>query len=194
MIVSEREKGLLVVTVLVLLYGALFMVYGKQRDKINAAIGQRRQRETQLAMERDLISQRAIWDEAYGDNSSLMPVFESARQVETHRLNLVERLAKDSGLTIIRRQVGEERQEGDVFEIPIECREWEGSLESVVKFLYAVHSEGAMLDVRKLTVHDLRMLQDEPERIPFLRDIRLAVFGCHADLGVKAVASCQCDC
>ena len=152
MIVSEREKGLLVVTVLVLLYGALFMVYGKQRDKINAAIGQRRQRETQLAMERDLISQRAIWDEAYGDNSSLMPVFESARQVETHWLNLVERLAKDSGLTIIRRQVGEERQEGDVFEIPIECREWEGSLESVVKFLYAVHSEGAMLDVRKLTV------------------------------------------
>ena len=152
MIVSEREKGLLVVTVLVLLYGALFMVYGKQRDKINAAIGQRRQRETQRAMERDLISQRAIWDEAYGDNSSLMPVCESARQVETHWLNLVERLAKDSGLTIIRRQVGEERQLGDVYELPIECKEWEGSLESLTKFLYDVHAEGAMLDIRKLFI------------------------------------------
>lgn len=152
MIVSEREKGLLVVTVIVLLYGALFMIYGKQREKINAATNQRRQRETQLAMERDLISQRSVWEVAYGDNASLMPIFESTRQVETHWMNLIERLARGSGLTIIRRQVGEERQEGEVFEIPIECREWEGTLESVVKFLHAVHSEGAMLDVRKLTI------------------------------------------
>ena len=34
----------------------------------------------------------------------------------------------------------------------VECKEWEGSLESLVKFLYAVHAEGAMLDVRKLFI------------------------------------------
>ena len=61
-------------------------------------------------------------------------------------------IASESGLSIIRRQAGEERQEGDVYELPIECKEWEGSLESLVKFLYAVHAEGAMLDVRKLFI------------------------------------------
>lgn len=152
MIASDREKGLLVITVVILLYGALYMTYEKQRAKFDAIMGERKARTAQLELERDLIAQRGVWEEAYSKNATLMPVFDPGAKVETHWLNMIDRLAKESGLTIIRRQVGEEKMDDDVYELPIECREWEGTLESLVKFLYAVNSEGAMLDVRKLTV------------------------------------------
>ncbi len=152
MIVSEREKNLGVVTLLVLLFAGLLMFFNRQKVQIAQLRAQRREREALYAEYCALIAQNQVWNDAYAKDADLMPVFEADRQVQTYWLGVLERLASDSGLSIIRRQVGEERQEGDVYEIPIECKEWEGSLESLVKFLYAVHAEGAMLDVRKLFV------------------------------------------
>ena len=41
---------------------------------------------------------------------------------------------------------------GDVFELPIEVRDWEGSLEALVGFLFELQSQGAMLDIRHLVM------------------------------------------
>ena len=155
MIVSEREKGLLIITVIVLLYGLLFVLFnGKngQKTKIADIRVKRRERETLYAEYRSLIEQHQVWNEEYAKNADLMPVFEPGRQVQTYWLGVLDRLASSNELSIIRRQVGDERQLGDVYELPIECKEWEGSLESLTKFLYDVHAEGAMLDVRKLFI------------------------------------------
>ncbi len=152
MIISEQEKRLGIITLLVLLFAVLLMFFNRQKAKIDQLRAERREREALYAEYCALISQNQVWNEAYAKDADLMPVFESGRQVQTYWLGVLERLASDSGLSIIRRQAGDERQEGDVFELPIECKEWEGSLESLVKFLYAVHAEGAMLDVRKLFI------------------------------------------
>ncbi len=155
MIVSEREKGLLIITVIVLLYGLLFVLFnGKngQKAKIADIRTKRREREALYAEYRGLIEQHQVWNEEYAKNADLMPVFEPGRQVQTYWLGVLDRLASSNELSIIRRQVGEERQLGDVYELPIECKEWEGSLESLTRFLYDVHAEGAMLDVRKLFI------------------------------------------
>ena len=152
MIVSEREKVLAIATVVVLLYAVLFMFYNKQKVKIAQLRAQRGEREALYEEYKGLIAQNQMWGEAYAKDAGLMPVFEPDRKVETYWLGVLDRLATTNGLSIIRRQVGEERQEGDVYEIAIECKEWEGSLESLVKFLYDVHAEGAMLDVRKLFI------------------------------------------
>ena len=155
MIVSEREKGLLIITVIVLLYGLLFVLFnGKngQKTKIADIRVKRREREALYSEYRGLIEQHQVWNEEYAKNADLMPVFEPGRQVQTYWLGVLDRLASSNELSIIRRQVGEERQLGDVYELPIECKEWEGSLESLTKFLYDVHAEGAMLDVRKLFI------------------------------------------
>ena len=155
MIVSEREKGLAIVTAIVLLYGLLFVLFnGKngQKTKIADFRTKRRERETLYEEYKGLIEQHQVWNDAYAKNADLMPVFESGRQVQTYWLGVLDRLASSNELSIIRRQVGDERQMGDVYELPIECKEWEGSLESLTKFLYDVHAEGAMLDVRKLFI------------------------------------------
>ena len=153
MIVSEREKRLLLVTVLVILYGVLFLVYNKkQKGRIAEYRVRRSQSETLYDEYKAIIAQNDFWREAYEKNADLMPVFEPGRQVQTYWLGVLDRLASSNELSIIRRQAGEERQLGDVYELPIECKEWEGSLESLTKFLYDVHAEGAMLDVRKLFI------------------------------------------
>jgi hypothetical protein len=36
--------------------------------------------------------------------------------------------------------------------LPIECREWEASLDALVRFLFELQSEGAMLDIRQLLI------------------------------------------
>ena len=157
-IVSDREKGLAAVTLVVLLYGILFMLFngcngkGGQKGKIASIRARRTEREALYAEYTGLIEQHQIWSDAYAKNADLMPVFEPGQQVQTYWLGVLDRLAVSNDLSIIRRQVGEERQEGDVYELPIECKEWEGSLESLTKFLYDVHAEGAMLDVRKLFI------------------------------------------
>lgn len=63
----------------------------------------------------------------------------------------MDSLATANNLSISRRQAGKEISVGDVYELPIEVKDWEGSLESLVKFLYALQSDdGAMLNVRAL--------------------------------------------
>ena len=152
MIVSEREKGLAAVTLVVLLFALLLMYFNRQKEKIAQLRAHRTEREALYAEYTGLIEQYQIWNEAYAKNADLMPVFEPGRQVQTYWLGVLDRLASTNDLSSIRRQAGEERQEGDVYELPIDCKEWEGSLESLTKFLYDVHAEGAMLDIRKLFI------------------------------------------
>lgn len=152
MIVSNREKTMLVITVVVLLYAVVACSLRKRIDAIRDARAVKQERVRLLAEYENLIAQRGQWEAAYAEKADLMPVFETSKNVETHWLGVLDRVATKNGLSIVRRQVGEERQVGDVFEMPVECKEWEGDLESLVKFLYDIHAEGAMLDIRRLFV------------------------------------------
>lgn len=152
MIASNREKAMVVVTAVFFLYTFLGLTL---RKRIVAFNDLRRDQQTKreiYGQYLNLIGQRDTWQETYREKAALMPVFGQDRQVETYWLGVLDRLATKNGLTIVRRQTGEEKQEGDVYELAIDCKEWEGSLESLVGFLYDVHSEGAMLDVRRLFI------------------------------------------
>lgn len=152
MIVSNKEKAMLVATVVFALYAAVGFTLRKRIDNIRALQREQRDKRELYAQYCHLVSQRALWEESYQEKAGMMPVFEAGRQVETHWLGVLDRVASRNGLRIIRRQAGEEKRDGDVYEMPIECREWEGSLESLVGFLYDIHAEGAMLDVRKVFI------------------------------------------
>ena len=59
--------------------------------------------------------------------------------------------AGQHNLTLTRRNPGAERQAGDLYETAISC-DWEGDLEALVNFLYAQQAQGAVSDVRQLSV------------------------------------------
>jgi hypothetical protein len=61
-------------------------------------------------------------------------------------------LASRNGVKIITRQVGEEEQAGEIYELPIECKDLEGTLQGLVRFLFDLQNEDAMLDIRQFYV------------------------------------------
>lgn len=152
MIISNREKALLAVTVVVILYAVLGLKLKSGIDSVKEKRQALERAEAKLNMYNSLVAQSGVWSGRYKENADLIPVFANDARLETHWGRKLSQLASTNGLTIVKSQALKENLSGDVFEMPIECKEWEGSLESLVNFLYDVHAEGAMLDVRDLYI------------------------------------------
>ncbi len=150
--ITSKERNMLLITMVLVLYAVAFLFYKKQTQN-----WQKHKRIYQSAREkynteRDLIAARDEWDAKYVEMRNLMPVFPYDKDVDTHWLNLMDTVASNNKLAISRRQTGKEEEVGDVYELPIVCNNWEGTLEALVRFLYGLHDRGAMLDVRQLYV------------------------------------------
>jgi Tfp pilus assembly protein PilO len=150
--VTSREKTMLLVAVVAVLYAAAALSYKKQAANWKSSERLYRSAQKKVQEERALIAARDEWLARYEQMRGLMPVFPYDQDVDTHWLNIMDAAATRNGLTIARRQTGKEVEVGDVFELPIECKGWEGTLEALVKFLYDLQGEGAMLDVRQLFI------------------------------------------
>ena len=150
--ISHREKIMLGITLLVLLYGALGMGMRKRIENMRQLSQNERELRAVLGDRQALVGQRDEWQAQYAKMADMLPVFAQGRQVTTYWLSIMDRLAVQNNLSIVRRQVGDEKPVGDAFEMQIDCKDWEGTLEGLVRFLYDLQAEGAMLDVRSLFV------------------------------------------
>lgn len=150
--VTSREKNMLLITVVAVLYAAAALSYRKQATNWTAAKRVYATAQKKLNDENALIAAEKEWSAKYARMRGLMPVFPYEKDVDTHWLSVMESAATRNGFKIDRRQTGKEAEVGDVYELPIDCKDWEGTLEALVKFLYDLHQEGAMLDVRQLFI------------------------------------------
>lgn len=150
--VSSREKNMLFITVVIVLYAVAALSFKKQMASWKAAQKVYATAQKKLAEEDALIAARDEWTARYEQVRDLMPVFPYDKDVDTHWLNIMDSTATKNELAIARRQSNKEAEVGDVYELPIDCKDWEGSLESLVKFLFDLNQAGAMLDVRQLYV------------------------------------------
>lgn len=150
--VSSREKNMMLIAMVVVLYAVAALCFKKQSENWKVAQRVYVNAQKKLQEENALIAAKDEWAEKYEQMRDLMPVFPYEKDVDTHWLNIMDSAATRNGLTIARRQTSKEVEVGDVYELPIDCKDWEGTLESLVKFLYDLHQEGAMLDVRQLFI------------------------------------------
>lgn len=150
--VSERELTLAAAALVIALFGVTGMVARSRLEAWAAARTRTRALSRAIAEEHALIAQREAWEARYAAVADQMPVFRPDRKVETYWLDLMDSVALKNKLQIRRRQAGAEQTVGDVYELPIECRDWAGSESSLAHFLYDLQSEGAMLDVRQLSI------------------------------------------
>jgi len=151
--ISTREKRLVIVTVLVLCYAVVgFTARGrvtKWRELLDEAEKTRRDYVTRES----LIDKRETWIQRYEDDRELMDRFADGVKLDTHWYKILDDAMKVSGLSIARRNISPEKPAvGDVHEIAIDCNDWRGTIDNLVRFLYALHSAGVMLDVRKLYI------------------------------------------
>jgi Tfp pilus assembly protein PilO len=149
---SFKEKNLLLILGVVLLYGVAALSYKPKMTSLNIAKRNYEREAKKLQEERALIAARNDWTQRYETMRSMMPPFPYERDVVTYWLSMMDAAASRQGLTISNRQANKEVEVGDVYELPIDCSSWEGTLEQLVKFLYDLDQKGAMLDMRQLTI------------------------------------------
>jgi hypothetical protein len=147
---SAREIALALATVSVLLFSLTALMF---RNRWPEWTEQRREMvnlKELIRLDREMIAQRERWESELGTLSRQLSRHGATEQMDVHWLSVMDRIAAKNGITISRRQVGEEKRQGEVYELPIECKDWEGDLDALVHFLFDLQSEGAMFDVRQL--------------------------------------------
>jgi hypothetical protein len=150
--ISDRELTLAVVSGAAVLIGVTIL--GARPFLVEA----RELRERQVTLRQDMEQDRTLaadkdrWMKEMDGLKGMLARFPAEQRMDVHWLSVMDRKAAQHSVSIVRRKAGEEKPAGEVFELPIECSDWEGSLDSLVHFLFELQSEGAMFDVRQLTV------------------------------------------
>jgi len=147
--IAPREMNLLFLAVAVVV---LALTYLALEPKFKEWAEFRARREDLLAR-RDqaarLLASRAEVEARLAEFRDTLPVFPAGKKAEAELLLALEKNLQ--GLTLTRSEAEPERQAGDLYETAITCY-WEGDLESLVKFLHAQQAQGAVSDVRQLSV------------------------------------------
>lgn len=152
MSMSTKDKQLLVVIGLVILFGITLANFRKCAENISAKQRALQIAKDNVALQTELIAAKDIWAERYEKKKPQMPTFKTDIQVDTYWLNIMDLAAERHGVKIRNRHSGTETKLSDVYEFPIEVKDWESELEPFINFMYAIQAEGAMLDIRTLTI------------------------------------------
>lgn len=150
---SLREKATLAVVGVIALYAfAVILWFTAQESAWAKAAKAYAKAKTTYQNECKLISEKQKWNQAYEDEKAQMPTFEFGKATDTTWLQKMDELAEKHHISITQRQGGKEIEKGDVLELPIEVRTWEGALESLVRFMHELEntSEG-MFDIGSLS-------------------------------------------
>ncbi len=146
---SLRERALVAVIGVVMLYAVAVILWFVSQEAAwkRAAKAYDKAKKT-YESERRLIGERQKWNDAYEDEKSQMPTFAFGKSTDTTWLQKMDELAEKHHISILQRQPGKEVEKGDVLELQIEVRNWEGALESLVKFMHELENTAeGMFDV-----------------------------------------------
>ena len=150
---SLKEKAVLAVVGMVALYALAAILWFTSQEAAwkKAAKGYEKACDT-YAKERKLIGEKQKWNDRYEEEKSAMPMFAAGKATDTTWQRKMDELAAKHYISISSRQSGEEVTAGEVLEMPIEVKGWEGALEPLVKFLHELEntSEG-MFDIRAIS-------------------------------------------
>lgn len=149
--IAARELNLLGITLAVVL---LALTYLALEPKFQEWADFRAQREDLLARQEAaqlLLDSRPTVEARLAEFRQGLPVFSAGKKAEAELLQSLEKMVGQHNLTLTRREPDAERQAGDLYETAITCY-WEGDLAALVHFLYAQQSQGAVSDVRQLSV------------------------------------------
>jgi Tfp pilus assembly protein PilO len=151
MTLSPREMILAVVTACVVLVGGAWYFGGPALDAWSEARTNARKAIDERRLAQRLIEQRPEWEARYAALRARIPQYGPTDPVTADMLRTVKRLADEHGVSISRIEPDREKVTGDLSEVAIDCS-WESELEPLIRFLYAVQTHPAILDVRQLTV------------------------------------------
>ena len=148
---SSREVGLGITTGALLLFGLTFLVGAPKIKVWQERIETQKAQAQRIEVAKRLVGDRARWDERLVNLHTRLTRYPVAMDVTADYLKILERVAKDNNITLVKRRPKKEKPQGDCYEMPIDCT-WEGDLNSLVHFLYALDQENVTMDMENLSV------------------------------------------
>ena len=150
---SLRDRAILLTVVVLALYGlaAILWFTTFQRDWAKSAKAYDAAVKT-YQREKNLIDRRGALEESYQEEEEKIPVLEEGELANVLWQRRLSGLADEHNVAINKQNYGKEEQEGVLNKLEIDL-EWTASLQSLVKFLYALETaDHAMFDVRSIGV------------------------------------------
>ena len=148
---SRREITMAVVTLLLVLVGGTWLLGRPLVKRWTDAAVQRQRLADENRLSARLIRQRDDVGSRLAAIQSRLPRFKPGQPVTAELLKTLKRLADEFQVAITRVEPDQEKQVGDLSEIAINCQ-WDSTLEGMVRFLHAVQAQGAVLDIRQITM------------------------------------------
>jgi len=149
---SQREMTLALITGSIILFGLSAILAKPKIEKWRDLSKKKAEVTRQIQSNRDTIASKEKWKKKLNDLQKSLPEYPADQKMDVQWLSTMDEVASKQGVKILKRQAGEEKVVGDVYELPIECKDWEGNLDSMVRFLFDLQNQGAMLDVRQLQI------------------------------------------
>lgn len=149
--ISSREMTLAAVTGLVALFGISYLMAVPRIKEWTKVMEERRETARKIDLTRRLIGQAPGWETKLQELRRKLPQYPPEKDVSADLYIRIEKLASASGLTLASRDLEKETRAGDMCELAANCK-WEGKLEPLVRFLFALQQEDAILDISQLSV------------------------------------------
>jgi len=162
MTLNKREAVLAVITLVVVLVGGTYWLVEPRFEEWRSNSEEVDYLMARRAAAQRLIDQRGNLDERLSQLRERLPQYPAEIDVITSQLlRNLQRFADENQLTLLRREPEPERQIGDLYEASISVT-WEGDLNALVRFLYALQAQGTIVDIRQLTITPV---QGAPNRL-----------------------------
>ena len=150
--ISTRESYLALGAVSAVLIGITVVLGRGQFEEWKELRSKQAGYRESMERNRHLLGQKDKWAKKMEKYKGLMLTVSQDKKMDVFLSEKMEKLASSCGLKIIKHEIGKERREGLIYELPIECRDWEGSIDSLAHFLFDLEGKDAMLDVRYLRI------------------------------------------
>jgi Tfp pilus assembly protein PilO len=148
--ISKRETLLLLSALTAVLFGLTYWLAGSR-------IAEQRQIKTdkarllhQIELHKRILAEKDSWYSRLEELQAQLPVYDDKMSITAELLKLIKRTADEHSLDLVRTQPYREEQVGSLYELGVNCS-WEGNLEALVRFLYALQTQGIRFDVLQLT-------------------------------------------
>lgn len=149
-----KEKAVAATLGVVVLYGAAVASwFVSQEDAWRRSAKAYETAKKTYEKECALIRDKAKWNQAYEDEKAQMPTFAVGKDTDTTWLQKMDELAVKHHISISQRQGGKEIESGDVLELEIDVKSWEGALESLVRFMHELeNTRDGMFDIKSISL------------------------------------------
>ena len=144
--ISRRETALGLIALTAILFGLTYWLAGSRIDEQRRIKTDKVRLLRQIELHKRILVEKDTWYSRLEELQTQLPLYDEKTAITAELLKLIKRTADEYGLDLVRTQPYSEKQTGTLYELGVSCN-WEGQLESLVRFLYDIQKQGIRFDI-----------------------------------------------